>query len=130
MFKKFLKKIILFFVIITLIAAVLFLSVLKEYYMPIYLYSLIFCFAVTVLFHYILLKSLDERINRFSNKYMLLTVAKLFLYLLFVVIYLYFVKIHIMWFVFVFLILYALFSVFEVLTILSVLKRKQIKPKK
>ncbi len=98
--------------------------------MPIYLYSFLFCLAVTVLFHHVLFKKIDEKKSSFANKYMLLTTVKLLIYLFFVAAYLYFVKINVIWFVIMFLFLYASFSIFEVLTVLSILKKKQDRQRK
>jgi hypothetical protein len=99
-------------------------SILKEYYMPIYFYSFIFCFVVTSLFHFVLVNAINKKPATFANKYLLLTTIKLFVYLIFVASYLIFVKINVFWFVIGFLIVYAFFSVFELFEVLSILKKK------
>jgi len=123
LFKGFLRKILIFSIIILIIAIILFTTILKEYYMPIYLYSLLFCFAITGLFHFILVNVYNKKPTKFANNYLLLTTIKMLVYLIFVSTYLIFVKINVFWFVIVFLILYLLFAVFEVIAVLSMLKR-------
>ncbi len=120
--KKFIYKTILLSAIISFATLLVFTILLKEFYLPIYPFVIIFFAIVSISVHYILLKSSQRKANFFVNNFMMSTIIKLFVYLGFVAIYLVFDKQNKIPFIIFFMINYLVFSVFEISTLLSDLK--------
>lgn len=96
----------------------------KEYYLSVYWVLLVFfLFFNTVIFSFFI-KTIKQKINKLINRYISLSVVKFFVYLLFIFIYLLFDRNHIPAFLVAFFSLYLMFTVYEVKSILSLLKKK------
>ncbi|MCF6239961.1 MAG: hypothetical protein L3J74_01300 [Bacteroidales bacterium] len=124
MLKKYIIRLLIFVAIISLIAIILYLTVLTKFYLPVFPYVLLFFTVISFLTHYILLKSGKSRIAKFSTSFMGITSLKLFLYLIFIVVYLFIDKTNALVFVLTFFILYLLFTVFETSSLLKDLDKK------
>jgi hypothetical protein len=122
-FKKFVINILILSFIITAIGAVLFTGYLSKYYLPVFPYVLVFYLGLNILVFYVLLKSSQFRPARFVSNFMMMTGIKLFAYLAFLVIYVFSDKPHAVTFLLTFLILYVVFTVFEVVAVLHYLKK-------
>jgi hypothetical protein len=123
MFKnKFILKLSLFTLIISIIATFLYIFILKKYYITIFPFLIIFFFLVNLVFHLILIKASKERMAKFSSQFMLSMSLKLFLYIIFITIYLYLYSDHAVLFIANFSVLYLIFTVFEISSLLSDLK--------
>jgi L-asparagine transporter-like permease len=124
MFKKYLIRLLIFVAIITLIASGLYFTVLSKFYLPVFPYVLLFFAIISALTHYILIKSGKSRIAKFSTSFMGITSLKLFLYLIFIIVYLLIDKTNALVFVLTFFIIYLLFTIFETSLLIKDLDKK------
>jgi hypothetical protein len=84
-----------------------------------YPWLILLFFVITALVHYVLLKIAELNPRKFVGYFMLATALKLFTYLIFVFIYVFTVKTGILQFILAFFTFYIIYTVFEVVTILS-----------
>lgn len=124
MLKKYIIRLLIFSLFIALIAFALYATVLSQFYLPVMPWVLLFFVLISLATHYILIKSGESRITKFSTSFMGVTSIKLFLYLIFIVVYLINDKSNALVFVISFFILYLLFTVFETSTLLKDLNKK------
>ena len=82
-------------------------------------WMIVLLFAVTAIVHYVLLRITLLNPRKFVGYFMLTTSLKLLIYLVVMVIYVFNVKEGLLTFVLSFFILYIIYTVFEVVTILS-----------
>ena len=124
-FKKFLFRELIFALILAIIAIVLFQTVLKEYYLPIFwvLFGIISVF--TAVFHLSILQVSDKNSAKFSSKFMMVSGIKMMIYLALLVFYAFSFPDKAKIFLISFFILYMLYTVFEVLLIVNYFKKKQ-----
>ncbi len=124
MLKKYILRLITFSVILGVLTFALFKFVLGQYYLPIFPFIIIFFAIVSISVHYILLKASNFRIAKFSTFYMGSTTVKLFLYIIFLIIYVLVDKENAVPFLLTFFVFYFLFTVFETFSLLIDLKEK------
>ena len=124
MLKKYIIRLFTFSIIISAISFVLFKYVLTQYYLDVFPFLIVFFAFTSVLIHYILLKASNFRIAKFSTFFMGSTSAKLFLYIIFLVIYVLVDKSNAVPFLLTFFVLYFLFTIFETFSLLIDLKEK------
>ena len=124
MLKKYITRLLIFSTILSTISFGLFSFVLPQYYLPIFPYLITFFISVSILVHVILLKASNFRIAKFSTFYMGSTTAKLFLYIIFLIIYVLVDKENAVPFLLTFFILYFLYTIFETFSLLIDLKEK------
>jgi len=122
-----LKKFIVLGIFITLLLAVigyfLFTVVFNPYYQVILPFVLLFVFLFTTVIHAILLKTARKKPKKLINRFLMLTGLKMMIYLLIMMIYLVISKQDSAPFLLTFLIVYLVFTIFEISSILSCLKR-------
>lgn len=82
-------------------------------------YLIILSFSVTLLFHYVVLKASEKKFNRFISYFMMATVAKLLLYIVIIFLYVYLNRSDTLPFVITFLLLYFIYSIFEIINLLK-----------
>lgn len=82
-------------------------------------YLFILFYVITALAHYVLLKITTLNPGKFVSYYMLATFLKLLNYLIVIVVYVFYVKKGVLPFILAFFALYIVYTVFEVVTILS-----------
>jgi len=82
-------------------------------------YLLILFYVITAVVHYVLLKITVLNPRKFVGYFMLATFLKLLNYLIVIVVYVFIVKEGILSFVLSFFVLYIIYTVFEVVTILA-----------
>lgn len=121
--KKFIVKGILITLLLAVIGYFLFAGVFNPYYQVILPFVLLFIFLFTTVIHTILLKTARKKPKKLVNRFLMLTGLKMMIYLLFMIIYLVISKQDSAPFLLTFLIVYLVFSIFEILSILSHLKR-------
>ncbi len=80
---------------------------------------LFFFLSVTLISYYFQLKSAGERFIRFVNAYMLLMAAKLFLYIVVIVAYVFTHRSDVIPFMMTFFVLYLCFTIFEAVYVLG-----------
>ena len=124
MLKKYIIRLLVFSAIISTISFGLFSFVLPQYYLPVFPYLIAFFISVSILVHVILLKASNFRIAKFSTFYMGSTTAKLFLYIIFLIIYVLADKENAVPFLLTFFVLYFLYTIFETFSLLIDLKEK------
>jgi hypothetical protein len=124
-FKKFIFRELIFALILATIAFVLFQTVLKEYYLPVFwiLFGIITVF--TAVFHFSILQVSDKNSAKFSSKFMMVSGIKMIVYLMLIVFYAFSFPDKAKIFLISFFILYMLYTVFEVLLIVNYFKKKQ-----
>ena len=122
--RKYFFNLIALILSVGVVATVLFLTVLKQYYLPVFPWVLAFVAVITIAEHYIMVKSLSGRPNRFSQSFMGASAAKLFLILIVMVIYLLIRKEDVIPFVAVVFTLYVIFTWFEVRVLLKLVQEK------
>ncbi len=124
-FKKFIFRELIFALILAIIAFVLFQTVLKEYYLPVFwmLFGILTVF--TAGFHYSVVQVSDKNTSKFSSKFMMVSGIKMIVYLILIVFYAFSFPEKARIFLISFFILYMLYNVFEVLLIVNHFKKKQ-----
>lgn len=116
---QFLKKLI----ILTLAVFLIFYAI--AYFLPLELvtpampYLILLSASVTLIFHYIILKASEKKFSRFISYFMIATVLKLLLYIIIIFLYVYLNRSDTLPFVVTFLLLYIIFSVFEIINLLQ-----------
>ena len=126
--KKYLKKVLIFSILIGLIAFILYSTLLKEYYLPVFPYLFLFFILINISVHWFMMSAGKKRPATFSAYYMGTVSLKLFIYLIFLVIYVLADKKNAAVFIVSFFILYVLFSVFETVALLKDFKKQEISP--
>lgn len=121
--KQFLMKFALFSLAVTVTAIVLFVSVLKPWYVRTFPLQLILISAFTFLTHMRLIKAVEKNIQVFTNTYILSITIKLLIYFMFLLVCLLIDSSNALAFVVSFFILYICYTIFEVIQLLNVKKR-------
>jgi hypothetical protein len=126
-FNRFIKGIGVITLVVLVIGAIMFRLVIPGHYLCIFPYTLLFFVGLSVLFYYILLKIASKRTMYFINGFILGSAGKLFLYFLFFAIYVYLNREKAIPFTVVFLSLYIVFTIHEVISFLNFLKKNKHK---
>lgn len=121
--KKFLKKIIIATVILSLTGGLMFYFFLPEYYLPVLPYALLFFLVVTVLIHLWQLNLAKKDPVKFSRYSMLITFLKLVIYSAFAIIYIAGSSENLLVFVIAIMVFYIVFTTIEVWELMRVTKR-------
>ncbi len=124
MLKNYSFRLLIFVTLIALVAAILYTTVLSSFYLSVFPYVLIFFTLISFLSHYIIVKAGQSRITKFSTSFMGITSLKLFLYLIFIIVYLLIDKTNALVFVLTLFIVYLLFTIFETSSLLKDLDKK------
>ena len=119
---QFLKKLIILTVAVFLVfyAVAYFLPV--ELVTPAMPYLILLSASVTLLFHYVIIKASEKKFSRFISYFMIATALKLLLYIIIIFLYVYLNRSDTLPFVITFLLLYIIFSVFEIINLLKIQK--------
>jgi len=121
----FLKKALLFCLVIIGSSLLLYDTILKDYYLSIYPLQLGIIAIVTVFSHLKLMNTIEENARRFTTTFLSVMCVKLFIYLVFILVCLLIDRSQALIFVGTFLILYFIFTIFEVVEISNYLKKNQ-----
>ena len=121
----FLKKIVYLCLSISGMAILLYQSVLKGYYLSIFPLQFAVVILVTVISHLRLMTSVEQNAQRFITTFLSVMSAKLFIYLFFILICLLVDRSNAINFVVTFLLLYLIFTIFEVIEISNFFKKNQ-----
>lgn len=122
---RFYKQLSFLTLIIGIVGAILFTTFLKEYYLAVFPYLLLFFAVMTFSFHTVLVRSLSKNPKNFSLVFMGLSAGKLFLMLILIVIYLIFKRETVIPFLAGTFLLYLVFTFFEVKTLLQLVQGKE-----
>ena len=115
----FLKRLLILSIIIALISTLLWVLLPLGFLSPALPFLIIFFFSVALISHYFQLKSISGKLIRFVNAYLLLMIAKLFLYLVIIIAYVMLNRAEALPFMINFLVLYLFYTIFEVYSLLS-----------
>jgi len=116
---KFIIQLLLFSGILGVIAYGLTFVLPGNYFSPVLPFLFPFFFSMTAIVFNYLMKSTEKKFNRFANRFMLTTFLKLFVYLTVLLIYVFTHKEDAIPFIFSFFILYAAYTVFDVIFLLK-----------
>lgn len=123
-FNKFLIKEAILTVFLGLIALILFQTVLSTYYHPVFWLNLFIIAVLTGVLHFSILKVSTEGHSRFSSRFIMISGIKMMIYLVFIVLFALFNPGHAKFFLITFLILYFIYTFFEVLLMLKFFNKK------
>ncbi len=120
---KFVLKICVLTIIIAAFSAALFLSFLRDYYFKIFPFIVILIAVVTTIGHLWVIRASNQNTLKFTTAFMGSTTLKLIIYLFFMLICLWIDHSQTISFVLTFILLYIIFTVFEVIEILRYIKK-------
>ena len=121
--KQFTSRFIIFSGVLIGIAALLYLTILKEYYVPSFPLQVLLIGSITLYSHLRLIKACEQNIRKFTTVYMLSVTLKLLTYLSFLLTCLLIDHSNALTFVLTFFALYLCYTVFEVIHVLNFLKK-------
>ncbi len=125
----FLKKLLVFTIIVALVGFIFTILLPANYITPTLPFLYVFFFAATLVVHYILLKVSEKRTPGFINMFMLVTFGKLIFFLTIILIYALLNRDDAIPFIVAFFILYVFFTVFEVtLSLLQSIAKRTSEP--
>ena len=119
----FLKKMLLLSLVIIGLSLLLFDSVLKGYYLKIYPLQFAVIALVTIFSHIRLMHAFQQNARKFNTTFLSVMSIKLFIYLIFILVCLLIDHTNAINFVLTFLVLYSIFTIFEVMEISNFLKK-------
>lgn len=122
---EFLKKLIIFTIIIALVGYTIVYFLPAEFISPTLPFLFIFFFSTSLIVHYVLLKIAVKKPTRFISYFMLLTFGKLMFFLTIILIYSLLNREDAVQFIVSFFILYLFFTAFEVVLSLSHVTKKR-----
>ena len=123
--RKLLVKNLIFTVLLALVSFILFNTVLTVYYIPVFWYLLLGMATITSIIHLVLLKLTHSNISRFSNRFILITGIRMIVFLALITSYSFIFPQQAVSFLISFLTLYVLYSGFEVVLIIPLLKENR-----
>jgi hypothetical protein len=103
----------------------LFLFLIPQYYFPHFPVIPVFLFVVTILVHIYLIRACENDPRKFTSKYIGAMGLKMFIYLIFLVVFLFLDTAHAVSFLVSFLVTYVTFTTYEVISILNFLKKEK-----
>ena len=121
--QKFISQILLFTVIIGFVSFLIFRLIIPHLYFTAFPFVLLIVLLITIGFHAFMMKSTEDNPNKFGAIFMLATGAKIFIYLIGLVIYLFTKPQQAVIFLISFLVLYASYSSFEVVALLRYFRK-------
>ncbi len=125
-FSKFLKGLSIFTLIILGVGTILFLTIFKKHFLNIFPFVLLFYYISTLLLHRYMLKITRKDVSSFSFKFMMLSFLKMFIYIIFGVLYIVINEESAVVFLVVYLILYVAYAVFEVRSVMKLINASKI----
>lgn len=124
-FSRFIKGLTTYTLIILGVGLVLFLTVFKSYFLTILPFVLLFYYVSTLVLHKFMLQISQKDISKFSFKFMMLSLIKMFIYIIFGVLYIIFDEENAVIFLVVYLILYVAYAVYEVRSVMSLINESK-----
>lgn len=124
-FTKFIKGLSYYTLIIFVVGAILFSTIFRSYFLLILPFVLFFYYISTLVLHKFMLRISQKDISRFSFKFMMLSLIKMFIYIIFGVIYIIIDEENAVTFLIVYLILYVAYAVFEVRSVMELINESK-----
>lgn len=122
-YRQFIVKILIFTLIVFVIAAALFTTVLKPWYFAAYPYQILLIAVVTTIGHLLVLKAAGQNTRKFTTAYMASVTLKLMVYLTFILVCLLIDHSQAIPFALTFIVFYISYTIFEVYLVLSHIKK-------
>lgn len=119
----FLKKALLFCLVLIGVSLLLYDTLLKEYYLKAFPLQFGVVALITLLSHLKLMNASEQNSRKFSTTYFSIMSVRLLIYLVFILVSLLIDRTHAVNFVVTFLVLYLAFTIFEVIEISNFLKK-------
>ncbi|MBN1926825.1 MAG: hypothetical protein JW798_13420 [Prolixibacteraceae bacterium] len=120
-FSKFIKGLTVYTLVILFVGALCFLTFLRQYFLIILPFVLLFYYASTLILHHFMLLISKKDISKFSFKFMMLSLIKMFVYIIFGVLYIIIDEENAVIFLIVYLILYVAYAVYEVKSVMNLI---------
>jgi hypothetical protein len=118
--KKFIKNITVISIVLILTGWLIFSQFIPQYYLPVFPFLLVFFVVIAVAIHAYQLQLAKNNMAKFTRSNMLITFLKLFLYSAVAIIYIAVDTKNAKVFVICFLLLYVVFTIFEVFSLLKI----------
>jgi hypothetical protein len=125
-FNKFLKGLSIYSAIIFAVGAILFLTLLRPFFLVVFPFVLVFYYVSTLVLHRYMLKITRSDVSRFSFRFMILSFLKMFIYIVFGVLYIVFDESNAVTFLIAYLVLYVAYAIFEVRSVMRLINEKQV----
>lgn len=122
--KQFLIKSTILTMIVFLVGAIFYSTVLKSFYLSVLPFAVLFFYFTTNLVHAYLLNVTGKSSTRFTSQYMAISFLKMFFYLAVAIGYVILDRENAKPFIAVFLLLYVIYTIFEIIEFLKVVKQK------
>jgi hypothetical protein len=122
--KRFILQSTVLTIIVFILGAVVYSTFLQQYYLSILPFAVLFFYLVTNLVHAYLLKIAVKSGSRFTSQYMAVSFLKMFFYLAVAIVYALLYREYAKIFLGNFLVLYAIYTAFEVLQISKFVRQK------
>ncbi len=120
-FKKFFKGLTVYTLIILSVGVLLFLTVFRIKFLTIFPFVLLFYYLSTLLLHNYMLRITRNDVAKFSFKFMMLSFLKMFIYIVFGVIYIIIDEKNAVNFLIIYLLLYVAYAVYEVRSVMKLI---------
>ena len=121
---KFFSSLVLFSAIFFLVGYLLFSTVLEEFFLPVFYLLLLYFFIITLAGSLVMLKNWQGALSNISIRYLILRWVKVFLHLIFIIIYLLNNRDNAPEFILTFLSVYIIYSVYDVYIMSFYMKKK------
>ena len=121
-FHKFLISFTIYALAIALLSSAIYIWVPAIPISHAYPYILLFIYILTLVILSLLIKSMENKLSRFVNAYMLINFAKLILYTIIIFVYAYLNREDAVGFIAVFFVYYILFTTYEIVFLLRINK--------
>jgi len=122
--KRFILQSTVLTIIVFILGTIVYSTFLQQYYMSILPFTVLFFYLVTNLVHSYLLKIAVKSGSRFTSQYMAVSFLKMFFYLAVAIVYALLNREYAKLFLGNFLLLYAIYTAFEVLQISKFVRQK------
>ncbi|MFO7924618.1 MAG: hypothetical protein R6U58_13100 [Bacteroidales bacterium] len=120
---RFFYSLILFSAVLFMAGYLLFSTLLSDYFLPVFYFLVFYFMVLTFAGRLVVMKSNPGKPEGFNTRYFLVRWAKVFLHLVFIIVYLLNARDNILPFVLTFMTGYILFSVFDIYTLGFYLKK-------
>lgn len=123
-FKRFILGELLFTALVALAAYIVFFTFLPQYYLGVFWVLLAIIAILTAIFHYSIIQVQEKQPGQFATRFMMVTGIKMMIYLAFITSYAFMNPEKAARFLISFLILYLLYTLFEVFSVIRYLKKR------
>jgi hypothetical protein len=125
-FTKFLKGLSIYTAIILGVGVILFATFFRSYFLIIFPFVLLFYYGSTLVLHKYMLNIAKSDVSKFSFKFMMLSFLKMFIYIVFGVLYIVIDEENAVVFLIVYLMLYVAYAVYEVRSVMKLINDSQV----